>query len=243
MTSRPLPERALLVAALRSADLHFQRWASAADWSTDVGRGLTRWRIDARLIPDGDEDDPVTAVVGAEGAGLGDPEPDGTLTILSMTGYTVRPATVSSVFDALDSIDSATAEYLALIDPSSDDWSDDLVEVVDDAEMASLAHIVHSVRVAPLWRGLAPTPELPGAGSFLVERALELLSGEGFALLALKPWPVDTPREDGAEPDPVALAQVERVWGRLGFLPFSGGLWVRATWHRAPDNITEFFDA
>jgi hypothetical protein len=156
------------------------------------------------------------------GVALGDVASDGNgnsvLEVFTMSGVTIDLERAGSLNDVLDARSASTARFLPLVDASTGELRDDLVDrLVSDAGRLV---IVDQAQVAPAWRGLG------GVGRLLVGRCALAWVTPGALCVAVNPYPIE---EDDADITPdigTALQVVRHVWSSLGFVPVTESLYL-----------------
>lgn len=83
--------------------------------------------------------------------------------------------------------------------------------------------IIKRARVAPAWRGLG------GVGRYLTARLIPWMFPDA-AVVALKPFPLDVPRDEHGTADAAVLGpvlrKIERTWHSIGFEPHKNDIWI-----------------
>jgi hypothetical protein len=213
--SRPLP------ASLDYAELHVD--GTAKLFGTDMDDpGLTQMRGTVSIFDfPKDEGGPSAAT---EGIGLSITQRvDGAeITILQAEGIVLDLDRVEDPYDSLDAASAELEEFGCLLDSDGGGLHPDLEHMLEAAFGRHIL-IVEHVRVAPAWRGFG------GVGRYLAGRLLPLMCCDA-AVVALKPFPVDVPRDERGNADEAALrkglVQIRRAWKSIGFQLYRGDIWI-----------------
>jgi hypothetical protein len=224
--AKPTTQRTL-PASLAYARINLQSEAKLFSHEPDDDPGVLKVRATVS-IPDFADDalpeDESARAADIEGIALsiapvngGDKE----LTILHADGVLLDLYQIEDAFETLDASSAELLEFACLLDSESREFHPDLEELLC-MPTGSLA-IIERVRVAPAWRGLG------GLGRYLTARLIPWMFPDA-AVVALKPFPIDVPRDDHGTADKTALGpalkQVERTWHSIGFERYKNGIWI-----------------
>lgn len=227
-TSRAKPTtQRTLPASLTYARINLQSKAKLFSHEPDDDPGVLKVRATVS-IPDFAADalpeDESVRVADIDGIALsiapvngGDKE----LTILHADGVVLDLYQIEDALETLDASSAELLEFACLLDSGSREFHPGLEELLC-MPTGSLA-IIECVRVAPAWRGLG------GVGRYLTARLIPWMFPDA-AVVALKPFPIDVPRDERGTADEAALGpalkQVERTWHSIGFEPYKDGIWI-----------------
>jgi predicted GNAT superfamily acetyltransferase len=121
----------------------------------------------------------------------------------------------ADVLWALDARDADSAHLLSLFD-SDGEYTEDVLEAIESADGSSTLVLIDRVQVPTGWRGL-------GVGRLLVDRALDLVTQDNNAVVALQSYPyLDEP-----DPPQEALDRTDHVWESLGFVRIGSDVFAR----------------
>lgn len=219
----------MLPASLDYADIEIRSNAKLFSNGPDYDPGLLRVHatINIHDFPDDGmfaNDGPPLAEI--DGIGLSTTSRDDgstAITILRAEGVVLDLNRIENPWVTLDACSEELVACACLLDPETGhELAPDLEERLFGPASGRI-FIVERVRVAPAWRGLG------GVGRYLTSRLLPLMCPDAI-LVALQPFPIDTPRDEHGEVDKTvfgpALKQIQRTWKSIGFEPYKNDIWI-----------------